>query len=87
LRHTQIKHPDRFDRLLLILVLVYLLLSGLGQLARQRFRPGAWCSTNRPTECSDFTIGRRMLDQLQLPPEQAITALIRHLHDSAPNWG
>ena len=87
LRHTQIKHADRFDRLLLILVLVYLLLSGLGQVARHRFRPGAWCSTNRPDECSDFTIGRRMLGRMQVPPEQALAALVNHLLASAPNWG
>lgn len=87
LRHTQIKHADRFDRLLLILVLVYLLLTGLGRVARERFRPGAWCSSNRAHECSDFTIGRRMLDKLQVPPLLALAALVEHLFQSAPNWG
>lgn len=87
LRQTLIKHADRFDRLLLILVLAYLLLSGLGRIARRRFRPGAWCSTNRDNECSDFTIGRRMLDRIQVPATLALAALVNHLLQSAPDWG
>ena len=87
LRHTQLKHADRFDRLLLILVLVYLLLIGLGLVARQEFRPSAWCSNNRPRECSDFTIGRRMLQLLQIPPPQAIAAVIKAIQAASPNWG
>lgn len=87
LRNTLIRHAERFDRLLLILVVVYLLLSGLGRLARQRFRPGAWCATNRTNECSDFTIGQRMLDCMQATAKRALAALLDHLLDSAPNWG
>lgn len=87
LRNTQIKHADRFDRLLLIVVLAYLLLTGIGLVARQQFSPGAWCSSNRPHECSDFTIGQRMLEKLQIPWLQALAALNNHLDDSAPNWG
>src|SRR5262245_11299260 len=87
LRHTQIKHADRFDRLLLIVVLAYLLLVGLGLVARREFRPNAWCSNNRPRECSDFTIGRRMLQLLQIPPPQAIAAVIKGIRAASPNWG
>ncbi len=87
LRNTQIQYPDRFDRLLLILVLAYMLLIGLGRVARKRFPPGAWCSSNRPGECSDFTIGRRMRDKLQVTAIQAFAALLDHLLESAPNWG
>jgi hypothetical protein len=61
--NTQIKHADR---------LVYLLLVGLGCVARQKFPPAAWCSTNRQRECSDFTIGQRMLQKLQVEPPQAL---------------
>jgi hypothetical protein len=87
LRNTLIKHADRFDRLLLILVLAYLLLVGLGQVARQQFRPGAWCSNNRHRECSDFTIGRRMLGKFQLSPDQVVTTVINQLFTAMPNWG
>jgi hypothetical protein len=87
LRNTLIRHAERFDRLLLILVWVYVLLSGLGQLARQRWKPGQWCSNNRPKECSDFTIGRRMLDRMQATPQQTLAALLEDLLASAPSWG
>ena len=87
LRNTQIKHADRFDRLLLILTLVYLLLVGIGLIARNKFPPGAWCSTNRQRECSDFTIGQRMLLKLQIEPPQALTAVVTAILDASPNWG
>jgi hypothetical protein len=87
LRNTQIKYVDHFDRFLLILVLTYLLLVGLGLVARRRFPPGAWCSCNRQRECSDFTVGQRMLHQLQIEPPQALAALIDHLLLASPNWG
>jgi hypothetical protein len=87
LRNTQIKHADRFDRLLLILALVYLLLVGLGLVARRRYPPGAWCSSNRQRECSDFTIGQRMLLKLQIEPPQALAAVITGILEASPNWG
>ena len=87
LRNTQIKHADRFDRFLLILVLAYLLLVGLGLIAQEQFRPGVWCSTNRTRECSVFTIGQRMLDRLAIPWLQAIAAVIHTLQSSEDNWG
>lgn len=87
LRNTQIKHADHFDRFLLILVLAYILLVGLGLVARQRLSPAAWCSCNRERECSDFTIGQRMLYHLQVEPPQALEALIDNLLLASPNWG
>jgi hypothetical protein len=87
LRNTQIKHPERFDRLLLILVLVYVLLVGLGLVARKRYPPGHWCSSNRQRECSDFTIGRRMLGQIEVPPLLALATLVQALLDACPKWG
>jgi hypothetical protein len=87
LRNTQIQHADRFDRLLLILILVYILLVAIGLVARQHHRPGAWCSSNRPRECSHFTIGRRMLDKLEVPLIPTLTTLIAALLANARNWG
>ena len=87
LRETLIKKAERFDRLLLVVVLAYVLLSGLGRLARRRFGPRAWCSNSRAGECSDFTVGRRMLERMQAAAPAAVAALIEHLLDSAPDWG
>jgi hypothetical protein len=87
LRNTQIKHADRFDRLLLILVLVYILLVGLGLVARTQYPPGYWCSTNRPRECSDFTIGRRMLGRMEVPALVALAHVVQALLDACPKWG
>ena len=87
LRNTQIKRADHFDRFLLILVLAYLLLVGLGLVARARFQPGAWCSCNRPRECSDFTIGQRMLLHLEVPWAKALAAVIAQLLEAEKNWG
>lgn len=87
LRNTQIKKAGHFDRLLLILALAYLLLVGVGLWAKRSYCPSNWCSNSRPEECSVFVIGQRMLDQLEIPPDQAITAIQRALNDAAPNWG
>lgn len=87
LRNTQIQHADRFDRYLLILVLAYILLIGVGLVARQYFSPSAWCSCNRPRECSDFTIGQRMREKLEVPWQQTINAIIMSLYEAVPNWG
>jgi hypothetical protein len=87
LRNTQIQHADRFDRYLLILVLAYFLLIGVGLVARQKFSPSSWCGCNRPRECSDFTIGQRMLEKLEVPWQQTINAIIMSLFEAIPNWG
>jgi hypothetical protein len=58
LRQTKITKPERLDRPLLILALAYVLVVGLGLLARDRYRPSLWCSSNDPQQCSVFTIGR-----------------------------
>jgi hypothetical protein len=87
LRATPLTRPDRLDRLLLILALAYILLVGLGWLARRRYRPGMWCSTNRPTECSAFTIGRVMLTRLHVSAIAAFAAVLTTTEQVAPNWG
>jgi hypothetical protein len=87
LRNTRIQHADRFDRLLLILALAYILLMGLGHHARARYC-GSNCSTNtRRSECSAFTIGRRMLDRLKVPIAQLVQSVIQASHLPLPNWG
>jgi hypothetical protein len=87
LRLIQVTMPDRIDRLLLILVLAYLLLIGLGLIARQRYRPSEWCNTNNPRQCSNFTIGRHMLERMTVSPADAVAAIIDALTQEAQNWG
>jgi len=87
LRDTQITKPERLDRLLLILALTYILLCGLGLLARQTRHPHEWCTNNRQNECSIFTIGRLMLEKIQTTPTAAFAALIAATENAVPNWG
>jgi hypothetical protein len=88
LRDTQITRADRIDRLLLILALAYLLLVGIGLIARRRFRPGTWCSSNNPRQCSVFTIGRIMVvERFQVSPALALHAVVAATAAIAPNWG
>jgi hypothetical protein len=75
LRDTKITKPDRLDRLLLILAIAYLLLCGIGLLAKQQFTPSAWCSTNRQVECSIYTIGLIMLAKIAASPPKAFAAV------------
>jgi hypothetical protein len=47
LRRTRIHHAERFERLLLILALRYLSLSGLGPQAKLDFEPSQWHTNTR----------------------------------------
>jgi hypothetical protein len=87
LGQTQVTTTARLDRLILVLALALILLTGLGRVARGRFRPGAWCSSNDPRECSDVTVGRRMWDRIDVPPEQLLTEVVRATLLSVGNWG
>lgn len=87
LRLTQVKEPRRLDRLLLIVALAYLLLVGLGLVARQGHRPGFWCSSNDDKQCSAFTIGRAVLDRLRVTAAAAVLAISQAIAEAAPNWG
>ena len=87
LRDTKITKPDRLDRLLLILAIAYLLLCGIGLIAKAQFTPSAWCSTNRDNECSIYTIGLIMLDKIDASPPQAFAAVASLSKSIAPNWG
>lgn len=87
LGQTQIQTAARLDRLILILALAIILLIGLGRLARGRFRPGAWCSSNDANECSDVTVGRRMWHLIREPPELLLAEVVRATLLSVGNWG
>ena len=87
LRDTKITQPNRIDRLLLILAIAYLLLCGVGLIAKQRFTPSAWCSTNRDHECSIYTIGLIMLEKIEASPTQAFAAVVELSDSVSPNWG
>jgi hypothetical protein len=87
LRDVQMTEAGRFDRLLLILALAYILLVGLGLRARRRYRAGMWCSSNDPDQCSVFTIGRAMLDRMRQRCDTVFAAVAEATVRSAPNWG
>lgn len=87
LRDTRIQTAERFDRLLLILAIAYLLLLGLGLYARRVYCPSNWCTNTRVAECSAFVIGQRMLEQIELSANQAVTAIQTALTEAAPKWG
>lgn len=87
LRDTKITKPERIDRLLLILAIAYLLLCGVGLIAKTQFRPSAWCSTNRDNECSIYTIGLIMLEKIQATASQAFAAVLKLSEEVAPKWG
>jgi hypothetical protein len=87
LGQTQVTTTARLDRLILILALAIILLTGLGLVARGRFRPGAWGSSNDPRECSDVTVGRRMWDRIAASPERLLEEVVRATLRSVGNWG
>jgi hypothetical protein len=87
LRNTRIRKAERFDRFLLILVLVYLLLVGLGLKAKLDFDPSAWCSNRRARECSVFTIGRAMLHRTNYLPEDLLRMVRWATIEVATKWG
>jgi hypothetical protein len=87
LGQTQVETVARLDRLILIVALALILLIGLGLVARERFRPGVWCSSNDQKECSDVTVGRRMWLQIREPPELLLTEVVRATLTYVQNWG
>lgn len=87
LRDTRISQPDRLDRLLLILAIAYLLLCGLGLLAKQTLSPSQWCSNTRNNECSIYTIGLIMLEKLAVSPPESLAATIKLSEGVLEKWG
>jgi hypothetical protein len=87
LGQTQVKKAARLDRLILVLALALILLTGLGRVARQVYRPGAWCSSNDATECSDVTVGRRMWEQIDVSPQRLLDEVAAATLLSLGKWG
>jgi hypothetical protein len=59
----------------------------VGLLAQRQFRPSAWCSSNRPNECSIYTIGMIMLQKIDVTPPQAFAVVSALSESIVPNWG
>jgi len=87
LRHTQVTRADRFDRLLLVLVLAYLLVTGLGLRALAWLGAGAWSSTDRGRPCSAVVAGRTVWSWFRLSPKTALAVVLQATISAAPNWG
>lgn len=87
LRHTQVKTADRFDRLVLVLVLAYLLLTGLGLRAMAECRAGEWSSTDCGKPASAVVAARAVLAWFRLSPAAALAAVLAATINAAPNWG
>jgi hypothetical protein len=87
LEKTRLTRPDRLERLLLVLVLAYLLLVGLGLHARAHYPSGRWCASNRPNECSAFTVGRLMFEDLCLQIQTLLHAVCRAIENAGQKWG
>jgi hypothetical protein len=87
LRDTQLKTAARLDRLLLVLAIAYLLLCGIGLLAKRGFTPGDWCSNGKSGTCSVFLIGRLMIDRLHCPANQIFAAFLTATEEAVPKWG
>ena len=86
LRDTQLKTPQRLDRLLLILAIAYLLLCGIGLIARIQFKPSAWSSSSKGL-CSLFLIGLLMRHRVKTSPSQAFAAVLKLSEEVTQNWG
>jgi hypothetical protein len=87
LRNCRLSRPERVDRLLLVLALAYILLTGLGELCKRKYPPGTWCNTNDPNQCSRFFIGLRMWDRARFPPSRLFAAVAELSEIEAANWG
>jgi hypothetical protein len=84
---VQVTTRARLDRLNLILAVAIILLSGLGLVARGRFQPGVWFSSNDPRECRGVTAGRRMWDRIDVPPDRLLDDVVQATLASVPKWG
>jgi hypothetical protein len=88
LRDTQISTAQRLDRLMLILAIAYLLLCGVGLVARSNYRASAWCSSSKD-QCSLYLIGLMMLAKIKirLTPAKAFAAVCELSEQAAGKWG
>jgi len=87
LRHCLIKLPERLDRWLLILMLAYLLVCGLGLWALRHLHPRYWGGSSRKNECSIYTAGSRLIASFQVCLDQILQMLAAALREASPKWG
>lgn len=87
LRHAQVQKADRFDRLVLVLVLAYLLLTGLGRRALEWLGAGAWSSTDRGRPCSAAAAARTVKRWFRFTPQAALAVLLAITITAGANWG
>lgn len=86
LRHTRVRKADRFDRLAVV-VLSYLLLTGLGLRAMAEYWPGEWSSTDCGKPAGAVVAARAILSWFRLSPAAAIAAVLEATTNAVPNWG
>ncbi|GEM_PF-5876356 len=90
-RDTQVGSAERYDRLLLIGVVAYVLLVGLGYYALEHHHPRTWSSSGLPEAMSAFGVGRVVWDRVRVSPAQAFSALISALTEAVKEviekWG
>jgi hypothetical protein len=87
LRDTRLETAARLDRLLLVLAIAYLLLCGIGLLAKRHRTASDWCSNSKPGTCSVFLVGRLMIGKLKCSPPQAFLAFLTATKEAVPKWG
>jgi hypothetical protein len=87
LRRTRIHHAERFERLLLILALAYLSLSGLGLQAKLDFEPSQRRTNTRNRASSVFTIGEALLGRWNYDPDELLRRVRYATEDGASRWG
>jgi hypothetical protein len=71
----------------LILAIAYLLLCGIGLLAKKNFGPADWCSNSKENTCSIFVIGQLMSGKVKASPPKAFTAFLNATEEAVPKWG
>ena len=86
LRDTQISRSDRLNRMLLILALACILLSGIGLKALGCCSPNQWNAASK-NQCSIFLIGLLMRTKINCSPDVALRRLLTAAQNAAPNWG
>jgi Transposase DDE domain len=86
LRLSQVKKVAHFDRLLLVVVLAYWLLSGAG-LIRRRREPVRPARRRRRPRCSAFTLGVSWTRRDSVSPAEAVAAVLASAFQQADDWG
>ena len=72
---------------MLVLVLAYLLLTGLGLRAAEEYWPGEWSSTDCGKPASAVVAARAVLAWFRVSPAAALAAVLAATVNAAPNWG